>query len=115
MDYDVLLVGAAGSSGNIVARQLASRGLSVRLAGRRLEPLDVLATELAAAGAAVESMALDVSDAAALRAAAARARLVVTTVGPFVKYGTPVLDACLDAGVSYVDIANELTAVRAVL
>ena len=43
------------------------------------------------------------------------ARLVLTTVGPFVRYGAPVLDACLDAGVSYVDIANELTAVREVL
>ena len=72
-------------------------------------------SELAAAGAAMDSMVLDVSDAAAVRAAAAQARLVLTTVGPFVRYAGAVLDACLDARVSYVDIANELTAVRGVL
>jgi short subunit dehydrogenase-like uncharacterized protein len=58
---------------------------------------------------------VDVADVAAVRAAAAQARLVLTTVGPFVRYGAPVLDACLDARVCYVDIANELTAVRQVL
>jgi hypothetical protein len=52
---------------------------------------------------------------AALRAAAARARLVLTTVGPFVRHAAAVLGACLDTRVGYLDIANELTAVRAVL
>jgi short subunit dehydrogenase-like uncharacterized protein len=113
--HDVLLLGAAGSSGHFVARELAGRGLSVRLAGRRLEPLAGLAGELAATGIAVDSVVVDVTDAAAVRAAAAQARLVLTTVGPFVRYGAPVLDACLDARVCYVDIANELMAVRAVL
>ena len=113
--FDLLLLGAAGSSGQLVARELADRGLSVLLSGRRLEPLAETAGELSARGAVVDSMALDVTDAAAVRAAAARARLVLTTVGPFVRYGGPVLDACLDARVHYVDIANELTAVRQVL
>jgi short subunit dehydrogenase-like uncharacterized protein len=113
--YDVLLLGAAGSSGHLVARELAERGLSVRLAGRRLPPLAEMAGELAAAGIAVDSMVVDVTDAAGVRAAAAQARMVVSTVGPFSRYGAPVLDACLDVGVSYVDIANELTAVREVL
>jgi hypothetical protein len=36
-------------------------------------------------------------------------------VGPFVRFAAPVLDACLDAGTCYVDIANELTAIRGVL
>lgn len=40
---------------------------------------------------------------------------MLTTVGPFVRYAAPVLDACLDAGIKYVDIANELTAIRGVL
>jgi short subunit dehydrogenase-like uncharacterized protein len=113
--FDLLLLGAAGSSGQLVARELADRGLSVLLAGRRLEPLAEMAGELSARGAVLDTMALDVTDAAAVRAAAARARLVLTTVGPFVRYGGPVLDACLDARVNYVDIANELTAVRHVL
>jgi Saccharopine dehydrogenase NADP binding domain len=114
-DCDVLLLGAAGSSGHVVARELAGRGLSIRLAGRRSEPLAELATELAATGATADHVVLDVSDAVAVRVAVAQTRLVLTTVGPFVRYGRPVLDACLDAGICYVDIANELTAVREVL
>jgi short subunit dehydrogenase-like uncharacterized protein len=38
--FDVLLVGATGSSGRFVAREFADRGLSILLAGRRLESLD---------------------------------------------------------------------------
>jgi hypothetical protein len=113
--YDVLLLGASGSSGQLVARELAARGLSIRLAGRRPEPLAGLVSELSAPGNAVASVVLDVTDAAAVRAAAAEASLVLTTVGPFVRYAVPVLDACLDAGTCYVDIANELTAIRGVL
>jgi short subunit dehydrogenase-like uncharacterized protein len=55
-------------------------------------------------------MTLEVTDVAVVRAAAARARLVLTTVGPFIRYGGAVVDACLDARGNYVDIANELTA-----
>jgi short subunit dehydrogenase-like uncharacterized protein len=113
--YDVLLLGAAGSSGRILAHELAARGVSVRLAGRRLEPLAELAGQLAAAGATVESAALDVTDVPAIRAAAGQVRVVLSTVGPFVRYAEPVLDACLDARASYVDIANERTAVLEVL
>jgi saccharopine dehydrogenase (NAD+, L-lysine-forming) len=58
---------------------------------------------------------VDVTDAPTVTAAVRKAGLVLTTVGPFVRLGRPVLDACLDAGVHYVDVANELMAVRAVL
>ena len=44
--FDVLLLGAAGSSGRLMARALAERGLSVLLAGRRPEPLAAPAGEL---------------------------------------------------------------------
>jgi short subunit dehydrogenase-like uncharacterized protein len=59
-----------------------------------LEPLEELAQELSAAE--IESIALDVTDPAAVRAAAGKTRLVLTTVGPFVRFGATVLDACLD-------------------
>jgi saccharopine dehydrogenase (NAD+, L-lysine-forming) len=113
--YDVLLLGAAGSSGHLVARELVRRGLSVRLTGRRSEPLTALAGELAGTGASVDTVVLDVTDAPAVRAAAQQVRLVLNTVGPFMRYAAPVLDACLDFRVSYVDIANEFAAVRGVL
>jgi saccharopine dehydrogenase (NAD+, L-lysine-forming) len=113
---DVLLLGAAGNSGRLIAADLAARGLSVRLAGRRRGPLEDLARAVAAAGTtAVGVGTVDVSDAASLAEAIAGVGLVLSTVGPFARQAGPVIDACLTAGVSYVDIANEWAAVRGLL
>jgi saccharopine dehydrogenase (NAD+, L-lysine-forming) len=115
MDIDVLLLGAAGSSGRLIAAALAGRGLSVRLAGRRLGPLEDLARTLAADGATTQVRAVDAGEPASLAEAIADAGVVLSTVGPFTRQAGPVIDACLAAGVSYVDIANEWPAVRGLL
>jgi len=62
---DVLLLGAAGNSGRLIARA-GRRRLSVRLAGRRRGPLEDLARALAADGAAADVRIVDVGDAASL-------------------------------------------------
>jgi saccharopine dehydrogenase (NAD+, L-lysine-forming) len=111
----VLLLGAAGNSGRLIAAELAARRLSVRLAGRRRGPLEDLARALAADGAAVDVRTADVSDPASLAGAIAGVRVVLSTIGPFARQAGPVVDACLAAGVPYVDIANEWPAVRALL
>lgn len=115
MAIDVLLLGAAGSSGRLVAAELAARGLSVRLAGRRGGPLEELAQGLAADGATTDVRTVEVGDAASLAEAIADVGVVVSTVGPFARLAGPVIDACLAAGASYVDIANEWSAVRDLL
>ena len=112
---DVLLLGAAGNSGRLIAAELAARGLSVRLAGRRRGPLKDLARALAAEGATTDVHTVDVSDAASLAEAIAGVGVVLSTIGPFARQAGPVIDACLAAGVSYVDIANEWAAVRGLL
>jgi saccharopine dehydrogenase (NAD+, L-lysine-forming) len=112
---DVLLLGAAGNSGRLIAADLAVRGLSVRLAGRNRDPLEDLARALAAGGATTQVRTVDAGDAASLAEAIAGVRLVLSTVGPFARQSGPVVDACLAAGVSYVDIANEWAAVRGLL
>jgi short subunit dehydrogenase-like uncharacterized protein len=112
---EVLLLGAAGSSGQLIAAELAARGLSLRLAGRRLGALSDLARVLTAEGAATEVHAVDASDAASLAEAIAEVGVVLSTIGPFARKAGPVIDACLAAGVSYVDIANEWPAVRSLL
>ena len=112
---DVLLLGAAGNSGRLIAAELAVRGLSVRLAGRRRGPLGDLARVLAADGAATQVHTVDVSDAASLADAIAGVGVVLSSIGPFARQAGPVIDACLTAGVSYVDIANEWPAVRGLL
>jgi short subunit dehydrogenase-like uncharacterized protein len=112
---DVLLLGAAGNSGQAIAAEVAARGLSLRLAGRRLAPLEDLAQSLAAAGAKADVRAVDLGDKESLAEAVAGARVVVSAIGPFARQAGPVIDACLTAGVSYVDIANEWPAVRGLL
>jgi short subunit dehydrogenase-like uncharacterized protein len=112
---DVLLLGAAGNSGRLIAAELAARGLSVRLAGRRRGPLEDLARALAAGGATTDVRTIDASDAASLAEAIAGVGVVLSTIGPFARLAGPVIDACLAAGVSYVDIANEWAAVRGLL
>jgi short subunit dehydrogenase-like uncharacterized protein len=112
---DVLLLGAAGNSGRLIAAELASRGLSVRLAGRRRGPLEELARVLATDGATTDVRTVDVGDAASLTEAIAGVGVVLSTIGPFARPAGPVIDACLAAGVFYVDIANEWAAVRGLL
>jgi len=112
---DVLLLGAAGNSGRLIAAELAARGLSVRLAGRRRGPLEDLARALAADGATTDVRTVDLSDAASLAEAIAGTGVVLSTIGPFTRQAEPVIDACLAAGVPYVDIANEWPAVRGLL
>ena len=112
---DVLLLGAAGNSGRLIAAELAARGLSVRLAGRRRGPLEDLARVLGADGATTDVRTVDVSDATSLAEAITDVGVVLSTIGPFARQAAPVIDACLAAGVSYVDIANEWAAVRGLL
>ena len=112
---DVLLLGATGNSGRPIAAELVARGLSVRLAGRRRGPLADLARALGAGGAATDVRTVDASDATSLAEAIVGVGVVVSTIGPFARQAGLVIDACLAAGVSYVDIANEWAAVRGLL
>ena len=112
---DVLLLGAAGNSGRLIAAELAARSLSVRLAGRRRGPLEDLAQALAANGAATEVRTVDVSDVASLAEAIVGVGVVLSTIGPFARQAGPVIDTCLAAKLPYVDIANEWPAVRGLL
>jgi saccharopine dehydrogenase (NAD+, L-lysine-forming) len=112
---DVLLLGAAGNSGRLIAAELAARRLSVRLAGRRREPLEDLARALAAQGATTDVRPVDTHDAASLAGAISGVGVILSTIGPFTSQAGPVIDACLAAKVPYVDIANEWPAVRELL
>ena len=71
---DVLLLGAAGNSGQLIAAELAARGLSIRLAGRRRGPLEDLTQALAAGGATTDVCTVDISNVASLAEAITGAR-----------------------------------------
>ncbi|MFC5731045.1 MULTISPECIES: saccharopine dehydrogenase family protein [Nocardioides] len=111
--YDVVLFGATGFTGGLTADYLAAHApatLRWALAGRNEEKLEKVRTHLAQANPALAEMPLlvaDASDADALAEVAATARVVATTVGPYLEYGSPLVAACAAAGTDYVDLTGE--------
>src|SRR5438309_820489 len=96
------LLGATGYTGKLVAAELASRRLPHRRGARDPEKLAALP---AVAGA--EPFVVDVGQRDRLDAFLDGLDAVINTVGPFVELGLPVVEACADAGVPYVDSTGE--------
>lgn len=109
--YDVILYGATGFTGRQTAEYFAAHapaGLRWAVAGRNGAKLDEVARETGAAGAVVA----DSRNPATVDEMVRQARVLLTTAGPFSKYGTPVVEACVRHGVDYVDITGETWWVR---
>jgi short subunit dehydrogenase-like uncharacterized protein len=100
--HDVVLFGATGFTGALTAEYLAGNagGARIALAGRNRSKLEKLGTEFPLLHA-------DVEDPDSLREMAESARVVITTVGPYIKYGEPLVAACAEAGTDYVDLTGE--------
>ncbi len=111
--FDIVIFGATGFTGQLTAEYLARRGgdtLKWALAGRNLDKLKVVRARLADVNPACRDLDLltaDVGDAASMQRLAEAARVVVTTVGPYIRYGEPVVAACAAAGTDYVDLTGE--------
>lgn len=110
--YDIVLFGATGFVGALTAEYLAAHapdGLRWAVAGRSRDRLESLRERLAGIGKAAEVGVLeaDVSDPASLRALAGHARVLATTVGPYLTYGEELVAACADAGTDYLDLSGE--------
>ncbi|MBV8932505.1 MAG: saccharopine dehydrogenase NADP-binding domain-containing protein [Kutzneria sp.] len=111
--YDVVLFGATGFTGGLTAGYLARNApawLRWALAGRdrtRLERRRAELTEIDPRCAEVRLLHADVKDVGSLRALAESTRVVITTVGPYIRYGEPLVAACAEAGTNYVDLAGE--------
>ncbi len=112
-EFDVVLFGATGFTGGLTADYLAGAvpdGCRWALAGRNPAKLEAVRDRLAETDPELKSLELlhaDVTDAASLADVAARARVVITTVGPYVEHGGPLVAACAEAGTDYVDLTGE--------
>ncbi|MGA5314460.1 saccharopine dehydrogenase family protein [Streptomyces pseudogriseolus] len=107
--YDIVLFGATGFAGTLTAEYLAAhapQGLRWAVAGRSERKLEALRERLPG-GEKAGVLRADVSEPATLRALAEQARVVATTVGPFVEYGEELVAACADTGADYVDLTGE--------
>ena len=106
----VVLFGATGYTGELTARAMAKRGMKPVLAGRRQEALDPLASELGG----METAVADVSKPETVRALVEKGDVLVSTVGPFVRWGDAALQAAIVAGAHYIDSTGEPPFVRKV-
>jgi len=112
-ELDVLVLGATGFTGRLVAQELATRvrGTRIRwgIAGRDMAALDALASSLPGDPKVVR---VDVTDPDSLDAMAAATRVLATTVGPYARLGVDVARACAQHGTHYADITGEEGFVR---
>ena len=110
--FDVVLYGATGFVGRQTAHYFADHAQGVRwaIAGRSAPRLEALRADLGAASPAI--VVADADDAAALDTLAAQTRVVLSTAGPFARYGSELVAACVRQATHYVDITGETPWVR---
>jgi len=113
-DLDIVLYGATGFIGKLTAEYLAGAGAGIRvgLAGRSADRLRAVRRNLGAVAQDWPVITADLSQPAALKAMAARTQVVVSAVGPYSRYGLPVVAACAAAGTDYADLTGEVPFVR---
>lgn len=107
---DVALVGATGFTGRLVARYFADTiakrlpNLRWAIVGRDQKKLTALADSLSIGPSDI----IVTSNAEGIDRAASSSRVALSTAGPFALYGTPLVEACVRNGTSYVDINGEI-------
>jgi short subunit dehydrogenase-like uncharacterized protein len=116
-EYDLLLVGVTGFTGKLAAEYLFSKAYPIRWAvcarneAKAREALQGAACAAGKPDAAAAAVVVEVADLTGeeevLRAVVAKTRCVLTTAGPFERYGQALVRLCADLGVHYADITGE--------
>lgn len=106
-EHDIVLFGGTGFTGGLTAEYLAENAPETTrwaLAGRSIGKLEGLRDRL---GVDVPLLEANVEDQNSIDAVAASARVVITTVGPYIEYGEPLVKACAANGTDYTDLTGE--------
>jgi trans enoyl reductase len=113
-EFDIVLYGASGFVGKLTAEYLAVAGGDARiaLAGRSQDKLLAVRETLGEKAQSWPLITADASQPSTLDAMAAHTQVVVTTVGPYAKYGLPLVAACAAAGTDYADLTGEAMFMR---
>lgn len=112
-EFDLIVFGATGYVGKLTARYLlgaAPAGARIALAGRSADKLTAVRDEIGATDWGL--VVADSTDQGSLDALAARTTAVITTVGPYLRYGMPMVAACAKAGTHYADLTGEPLFIR---
>ncbi|BBX62488.1 enoyl reductase [Mycobacterium saskatchewanense] len=104
-----MLYGATGFVGKLTAEYLATAAGDARiaLAGRSTDRLRAIRDGLGEPARSWGLLAADAASPSTLNEMATRAQVVVTTVGPYTRYGLPLVAACAAAGTDYADLTGE--------
>lgn len=102
-DANWMIYGAYGYTGRLLVERAVALGLRPQLAGRSAEQLRPLAEQWQ-----LPWVALDLHDSARLAAALREVALVIHVAGPFIHTSRPMIEACLAAGVHYLDVTGEI-------
>ncbi|HEY0651063.1 saccharopine dehydrogenase family protein, partial [Phenylobacterium sp.] len=110
-EFDLIVYGATGYTGRLVAEHLAQRygvGGEVKwaMAGRSQAKLEQVRDEIGAPKNTPLVVA-DAADPAQLEAMVKRAKAIITTVGPYQLYGSELVAACAKAGTDCLDLSGE--------
>jgi len=110
--YDIVVFGATGFTGQLVVEYLARKQSKFRwaIAGRNIEKLRLIKhrlTEISPLCKDVGIIEADVDHQESLNELAQKAKVVITTVGPYITYGEPLVKACVEHGCHYVDLTGE--------
>jgi short subunit dehydrogenase-like uncharacterized protein len=114
-EMDVVVFGATGFVGRLVAQHLAEHappGVRIGLAGRSADRLAAVHDGLGPKAAQWPLVVADSGDPVSLARLAASTRVIATTVGPYLRYGLPLVEACAQAGTDYADLTGEVLFVR---
>ena len=106
-EFDIIVYGASGFTGRLVAEYLAKRGIKRwAMAGRSAAKLAEV-RDLIGAPKDTPLVEADASAPETLTAMCNRARVIITTVGPYQLYGPELVKACAETGTDYVDLCGE--------
>ena len=114
-ELDVVIFGATGFAGRLVASYLAGHapgGVRIGLAGRSAQRLADVRAQLGAAASGWPLLVADSADPVSVAALARAARVVVSTVGPYRVHGLELVEACAAAGTDYADLSGEVLFIR---
>ncbi len=108
-NYDIIIFGAAGFTGQLVAEQFAlnhkNSSFKWALAGRNQQKLDAVKQQLNIPE--IDTIIADGNDVASIEAMVQQTKSVITTVGPYQLYGEALVKACAESGTDYLDLCGE--------